>query len=199
LITDNRRPVNKMADLSRNGPIERDIEQAITALKKGAYLLKYGRRGKPKFCPFRLSNDESVLIWYSGKEEKHLKLSHVSRIVPGQRTAIFQRYPRPEKEYQSFSLIYSDRSLDLICKDKDEAEVWFVGLKALISRGHHIKWKTDSKIDGAASSETSSPISYTRRNSPLSFPFGSADSIQKFKILETCRGVRALPGVLDTV
>lgn len=30
--------------------------QAIIALKKGAYLLKYGRRGKPKFCPFRLSN-----------------------------------------------------------------------------------------------------------------------------------------------
>lgn len=179
MITDNRRPVNKMADLSRNGPIERDIEQAITALKKGAYLLKYGRRGKPKFCPFRLSNDESVLIWYSGKEEKHLKLSHVSRIVPGQRTAIFQRYPRPEKEYQSFSLIYSDRSLDLICKDKDEAEVWFVGLKALISRGHHIKWKTDSKSDGAASSETNSPITYTRRNSPLSSPFGSTDSIQK--------------------
>uniref|UniRef100_A0A2P2IKA8 Uncharacterized protein n=1 Tax=Rhizophora mucronata TaxID=61149 RepID=A0A2P2IKA8_RHIMU len=28
--------------------------------------------------------------------------------------AIFQRYPRPEKEYQSFSLIYSDRSLDLV-------------------------------------------------------------------------------------
>ena len=33
-----------------------DLVQAITALKKGAYLLKYGRRGKPKFCPFRLSN-----------------------------------------------------------------------------------------------------------------------------------------------
>ncbi|XP_057975355.1 uncharacterized protein LOC131162771 [Malania oleifera] len=30
--------------------------KAITALKKGAYLLKYGRRGKPKFCSFRLSN-----------------------------------------------------------------------------------------------------------------------------------------------
>lgn len=27
---------------------------------------------------------------------------------------IFQRYPRPEKEYQSFSLIYNDRSLDLV-------------------------------------------------------------------------------------
>lgn len=28
--------------------------------------------------------------------------------------AIFQRYPQPDKEYQSFSLIYKDRSLDLV-------------------------------------------------------------------------------------
>nr|XP_043631740.1 PH, RCC1 and FYVE domains-containing protein 1-like [Erigeron canadensis] len=160
------------------GQLERDIEQAITALKKGAYLLKYGRRGKPKFCPFRLSNDESVLIWFSGKEEKHLKLSHISRIVSGQRTPIFQRYPRPEKEYQSFSLIYNDRSLDLICKDKDEAEVWFSGLKALISRGHQRKWRTESRSDGIPS-EANSPRTYTRRSSPLHSPFGSGDSSQK--------------------
>lgn len=30
--------------------------QALIALKKGAQLLKYGRKGKPKFCPFRLSH-----------------------------------------------------------------------------------------------------------------------------------------------
>ncbi|KAI4308171.1 hypothetical protein L6164_031273 [Bauhinia variegata] len=165
-------------DLNRTGPVERDIEQAITALKKGAYLLKYGRRGKPKCCPFRLSNDESVLIWFSGKEEKHLKLSHVSRIISGQRTPIFQRYPRPEKEYQSFSLIYNDRSLDLICKDKDEAEVWFSGLKALISRSHHRKWRTESRSDGIPS-EANSPRTYTRRSSPLNSPFGSNESLQK--------------------
>lgn len=166
------------SDLTRNGPVERDVEQAITALKKGAYLLKYGRRGKPKFCPFRLSNDESVLIWFSGKEEKHLKLSHVSRIISGQRTPIFQRYPRPEKEYQSFSLIYNDRSLDLICKDKEEAEVWFSGLKALISRSHQRKWRTDSRSDGIPS-EANSPRTYTRRSSPLHSPFASVDSFQK--------------------
>ncbi|KAK4408306.1 PH, RCC1 and FYVE domains-containing protein 1 [Sesamum angolense] len=166
-------------DVSRaGGPVERDIEQAITALKKGAHLLKYGRRGKPKFCPFRLSNDESILIWFSGKEEKHLKLSHVSRIISGQRTPIFQRYPRPEKEYQSFSLIYNDRSLDLICKDKEEAEVWFSGLKALISRGHQRKWRTESRSDGISSGATS-PRTYTRRSSPLNSPFGSGDSVQK--------------------
>ncbi|KAL4385407.1 hypothetical protein GQ457_15G028620 [Hibiscus cannabinus] len=166
------------SDLTRTGPVERDIEQAITALKKGACLLKYGRRGKPKFCPFRLSNDESVLIWFSGKEEKHLKLIHVSRIISGQRTPIFQRYPRPEKEYQSFSLIYNDRSLDLICKDKDEAEVWFSGLKALISRSHQRKWRTESRSDGIPS-EANSPRTYTRRSSPLHSPFGSNDSLQK--------------------
>ncbi|EEF49567.1 Ran GTPase binding protein, putative [Ricinus communis] len=166
---------------SRPGPVERDIELAITALKKGAQLLKYGRRGKPKFCPFRLANDESALVWLSGKEEKHLKLSHVSRIISGQRTPIFQRYPRPEKEYQSFSLIYDDRSLDLICKDKDEAEVWITGLKALISRNHMRKGRGESRSDGI-SSEATSPRAHTQRSSPLSSAFGSGDSSQKDEI-----------------
>ncbi|XP_022776892.1 PH, RCC1 and FYVE domains-containing protein 1-like [Durio zibethinus] len=165
-----------MADSQRIGLAERDIDQAITALKKGAYLLKYGRRGKPKFCPFRLSNDESKLIWYSGKEEKYLKLSQVSRIIPGQRTAVFQRYPRPEKEYQSFSLICNDRSLDLICKDKDEAEVWFVGLKALISHGSYRKWRIEVGSDSAS---PDSPQSRNRKNSPKSpFDPGDAQGIQ---------------------
>ncbi|KAM7251013.1 hypothetical protein ACFE04_022896 [Oxalis oulophora] len=111
-----------MADTqtSSSAAAERDVNQAITTLKKGSYLLKYGRRGKPKFCAFQLS------------------------------TAIFQRYPRPEKEYQSFSLICHDRSLDLICKDKDEAEVWFVGLKAIISHGGYRKLRIDSRSDGAS-------------------------------------------------
>ncbi|XVF03360.1 hypothetical protein REPUB_Repub04eG0254300 [Reevesia pubescens] len=165
-----------MADPQKGGLAERDIDQAITALKKGAYLLKYGRRGKPKFCPFHLSNDESRLVWYSGKEERHLKLSQVSRIIPGQRTAIFQRYPRPEKEYQSFSLIYNDRSLDLICKDKDEAEVWFVGLKALISRGTYRKWKFEVRSE---CSSLDSPQLRNRKTSPSSpFDPGDAQGIQ---------------------
>ncbi|TKY58824.1 E3 ubiquitin-protein ligase HERC2 [Spatholobus suberectus] len=158
-----------MADPQKTGLGERDIEQAITSLKKGSYLLKYGRRGKPKFCPFRLSNDESLLLWYSGKEEKQLKLSTVSKIIPGQRTATFQRYPRPEKEYQSFSLIYNDRSLDLICKDKDEAEIWFVGLKALVTRGNNRKWRFESRTDDSLYSD--SPKSGTQRSTPSITPF----------------------------
>ncbi|CAM6076815.1 unnamed protein product [Sphagnum tenellum] len=167
-----------MADQTRSGLLERDIEQAITALKKGAQLLKYGRRGKPKFCPFRLSNDETVLIWYSGREEKKLWLNTVTRIVPGQRTAVFQRYPRPEKEYQSFSLIQdNDRSLDVICKDKEEAEVWFFGLEALISGSQMWKSRSDGKIERI--SDASSPIASTQKSSPLTSPFGSSDRLHQ--------------------
>ncbi|XP_028081781.1 uncharacterized protein LOC114283153 [Camellia sinensis] len=46
---------NTMIEAQRTSFDERDVEQSIAALKRGAYLLKYGRRGKPKFCPFRLS------------------------------------------------------------------------------------------------------------------------------------------------
>ncbi|KAJ4847218.1 hypothetical protein Tsubulata_008467, partial [Turnera subulata] len=53
--------------------------------------------------------DESALFWLSGKQQKHIKLSLVSTIVPGQRT---------------------------ICKDRGEAEIWFTGLKALLWRCH---------------------------------------------------------------
>ncbi|KAK4859474.1 hypothetical protein QYF36_008090 [Acer negundo] len=139
-----------MADLVSYGNADRDIEQALIALKKGAQLLKYGRKGKPKFCPFRLSNDETSLIWISSSEERTLKLASVSKIIPGQRTAVFQRYLRPEKDYLSFSLIYNNgkRSLDLICKDKVEAEAWIAGLKALISSGQDGRSKIDGWNDG---------------------------------------------------
>ncbi|GAY36623.1 hypothetical protein CUMW_023380 [Citrus unshiu] len=86
--------------------------------------------------------------------------------------ATFQRYPRPEKEYQSFSLIYNDRSLDLICKDKDEAEVWLVGLKALITRGTHSKWKLGT-INCSTSSD--SPRARIRKTSPTVTPFDFGD------------------------
>ncbi|XP_021804640.1 E3 ubiquitin-protein ligase HERC2-like isoform X1 [Prunus avium] len=137
-----------MADPASYGNYERDIEQALVALKKGSQLIKYSRKGKPKLRPFRISTDETTLIWYSHGEERTLKLSSVSRIIPGQRTAVFRRFLRPEKDYLSFSLLYnnSERSLDLICKDKAEAEVWFAGLKALIYSGQQRGRRTKSDI-----------------------------------------------------
>ncbi|CAL9767775.1 unnamed protein product [Musa acuminata subsp. burmannicoides] len=124
--------------------------KALLALKRGSHLLKYGRKGKPKFYPFRLSDDASSLIWLSSGGEKSLKLVSVSKIIPGQRTPVFKRYPCSEKDHLSFSLIYDNgtRSLDLICKDRFETEVWFAGLKALVSSGHVGRPKIDGWSDG---------------------------------------------------
>uniref|UniRef100_A0A6N2N286 PH domain-containing protein n=1 Tax=Salix viminalis TaxID=40686 RepID=A0A6N2N286_SALVM len=134
-----------MADLVNYGNPERDIEQALIALKKGTQLIKYSRKGKPKFRAFRLSSDETSLIWLSHGQEKNLILSSVLRIIPGQRTAVFRRYLRPEKDYLSFSLLYNngERSLDLICKDNVEAEVWLAGLKALIGKNHNRRTRSN--------------------------------------------------------
>jgi hypothetical protein len=140
--------------------------------------------------------------------------------------AVFQRYPRPEKEYQSFSLIHSndERSLDLvsflsllintgflklhgflwrllllrflwrsftdsvptlppfhvqICKDKDEAEVWFVGLKALVSRAQLQKPRFEFKIGGPVLDVSSQYSLHTSNSSPLTSPFGSTESLHQ--------------------
>lgn len=159
-----------MAEKSvRAAPSDRGIEQAIVALKKGAHLLKCGRRGKPKFCPFWLSMDEKVLIWYSGEKEKHLKLNSVSKIVPGQKTVNFLRHCQPEKESQSLSLIYQngERSLDLICKDKEQAESWFIGLMALVSVSHHPRPLANPKNSRGAHSCVNSPVGHIRRKHKL--------------------------------
>nr|GMD50175.1 ultraviolet-B receptor uvr8 [Ipomoea batatas] len=159
--------------------------RAFVALKKGAQLLKYGRKGKPKFCPFRLSHDESSLIWISSSGERSLKLASVSRIIAGQRTSVFQRYLCPEKDYLSFSLIYNNgkRSLDLICKDKVEAEAWITGLRALISSGLGGRSKIDGWSDGGLyfddnqdlteDSPSSSSVSATKEINSLEASIGS--------------------------
>ncbi|RID79961.1 hypothetical protein BRARA_A02660 [Brassica rapa] len=52
-----------MADPASYVYHERDIDQALIILKKGTQLVKYSRKGKPKFRAFRLSPDEKTLIW----------------------------------------------------------------------------------------------------------------------------------------
>jgi len=63
-----------------------------------------------------------------------------------------------------------------ICKDKDEAEAWFVGLKALISR-----WVMETK-DGKVSDN---PAKHIQQVSPLLFPFYGSDAKKKGKYIVT--------------
>lgn len=60
--------------------------------------------------------------------------------------------------------------------------MWFSGLKALISRYHQRKWRTESRSNGISSGATS-PRIYTRSSSPLNSPFGDGDSLQKVSLI----------------
>ncbi|KAL6843932.1 hypothetical protein ACP4OV_026503 [Aristida adscensionis] len=160
----------------------RGVEQAIVALKKGAHLLKCGKRGKPKFCAFRLSPDEKELIWYSKGREKRLSLTSVSTVVLGQKTINFLRQRWPEKDSQSLSLVYKDGecSLDLICGDRDQAEYWYLGLRALISAPCSPCSSIGSRSSRQINSCTSTPRNYIQRKSRIPIMHGTPRHIQVY-------------------
>jgi hypothetical protein len=71
----------------------------------------------------------------------------VKEIRLGQKTAIFLKNRENQiLESTSFSLIYSDRTLDIICKDKREFDVWVTGLKSLTIDPQQIDLTDDSHL-----------------------------------------------------
>ena len=74
---------------------------------KGACLLKYGRRGKPKFCPFRLAN-VSLQITKRG----HFVINGSPRVIvhqvvraPG---VYFQKFGKVKKDERNKARFYGD-------------------------------------------------------------------------------------------
>ena len=90
------------------------------------YILAQGR---PHFRRFRLTSDLTRLVWESSKKvDATVLITQISEIKLGQKTQNFKRNPLPQFESCSFSLIYGERSLDIVCKDKKEFLTWTTGL-----------------------------------------------------------------------
>lgn len=67
---------------------------------------------------------------------RSISLLSVSKIVQGQTTPVFRREPLPDYEAVSFSLLYiegrgsgKERSLDLVCRNMQEFETWWVDMQ----------------------------------------------------------------------
>jgi hypothetical protein len=72
-------------------PQAADVAYASTALRKGAQLLKYCRRGKPHACHVQLAPDECEIQWVSAAgKPKTVRLAAVKDVVSGQTTALFR-------------------------------------------------------------------------------------------------------------
>ncbi|KAL4854190.1 PH [Chlorella vulgaris] len=123
--------------LQHNG--KRPLEEALTALRKGALLLKHGRHGKPKVHFFRVGGCDTLLRWRSASGSvKQVRLRNVVEVVAGQTTEVFRRFPLREGAC-SFSLRYRDedgtsRTLDLTAADQQQLELWFTGLRVIAAR-----------------------------------------------------------------
>jgi hypothetical protein len=117
--------------------------------------LKYGRVGKPHFRIFRLTEDKSKLQWFSSKktqDQSEIAVAQMQRLCEGQSSEVFakNRMIAAEviPEHFSFSIYYSskdnrsERTLDLVCKDKEEYTLWVQGIKWLIAH------KYDGALDG---------------------------------------------------
>ncbi|KAL7143776.1 hypothetical protein ABFS83_08G214800 [Erythranthe nasuta] len=142
------------------------VEQAIVALKKGAHLFTLNKsKAKPKFCLFRLSMDEKYMIWYSGQNEKQLKLSSIANIIHGQSSTKQVMLDKENRTCLSLIDANGKCSLQLICKDKVETESWFIGLRAVISRNYGNG--SVKKLQRGTQSCINSPASFMRRKQNL--------------------------------
>ncbi|XP_051193259.1 PH, RCC1 and FYVE domains-containing protein 1 isoform X2 [Lolium perenne] len=116
-----------------------------------------------------VEQDEKMLAWFSKGREKRLSLDSVSSVVQGQKTTNLLRLHWPEKEPHSLSVLYENGefSLDLICKDKDQAECWCLGLSGLVSALFGPLLLVDSTSSRQIHSCTNSPPSYIQQRTRL--------------------------------
>ena len=122
-------------------------EELLTALRKGAFLLKHGRQGRPIVHFFRLDpfSNGGDLCWRSSSGSiRSVPLSSVLDITPGQSTEAFRRHPVAKTHECSLSLRYHDvtganRTLDLTCRDSEQFSIWFQALLFVVDELHKTK------------------------------------------------------------
>lgn len=130
---------------SRSRRSSRALEEEIidiAELKRGSLFLKFGRKGPVHERFIRLTQDENRLVWegswlrFKPSEERQVDLESVDRIQHGQMTKNFERHADAfgQASGNSMSIIYGNRSLDIIAPSPQVFRTWFVGLKQQLAR-----------------------------------------------------------------
>jgi len=121
-LADDPSEVGRAARASaRSLPIMRSAAAAegISLLKSGCVAAKFGKQGTPHATTFTLSLDERTLSWaargvVSGllPRSRAVDLRHVSRLLVGRESAVFERYrgrlSAPGRDYLSLSLRFHE-------------------------------------------------------------------------------------------
>eukprot|EP00727_Mastigamoeba_balamuthi_P000856 m51a1_g10768 putative protein kinase like protein (954) ;mRNA; f:34577-38607 len=143
----------------------------VGEMQGGSVMLKCGRKGRPHFALFQLSDDLRYIMWTSRKKdpaETKLKLSRVRELTIGQQTTVFQRAGLSGYETLSFSLVHLEGTLDIVATNNQEYHTWVTGLRALVPAKAIVRTHSTGPYDGSELSTDSaatecSSLSYDKR------------------------------------
>jgi len=110
---------------------------ALVELHKGCALMKYGRRGSPKFRIFQLSKDNKFVMWFSDKKDPEQTRIPLEEMIRIEKNLLHDSRSDDELRQTSFAIVYNEENeqkLRLTAKNATEAYLWTEGLKKLIER-----------------------------------------------------------------
>jgi len=120
----------------------------------GAHLIKHSKRGRPKTKIIRVDHKTGVVEWGSGS----LYLQETTDIIAGKNTKVFEGVKLKTADPRCcFSIVMSNRTLDLQCQTEIDRNMWLEGLKELKERlrNHPAEASISEKRDSHKSGPTS--------------------------------------------
>jgi len=74
-------------------------------------------------------------------QETNIPVSDIRDVLEGQQTEVFKQCSQPTLEKASFSIVYGSKlkTLDLVAKSAEEAQLWVKGFKGLLKARDHGK------------------------------------------------------------
>jgi len=114
-------------------------DDATVALRRGATLIKYCRRAAPHYIVLQVTPSGDALTWI-GKHgaERVIAFTAIERVVAGRHTEVFHKRRDAHEDARSVSIVYGEsgakttRTLDLVCADEGERDVWVRGIEYFV-------------------------------------------------------------------
>ena len=118
----------------------------LGVLPAGMVMVKHCRgKAKPHVCRFRVSDDNMKLLWTNFRpfsRTRQVPLASVTEILCGQETPVFRNQgagagannngPTAEERTRSFSLITTNRSVDIVAPTAEAQDLWLTGISRLV-------------------------------------------------------------------
>jgi len=109
----------------------------VSILLKGNQFKKHAAGlGMPRVRWIKLTPDKQQLTWHPDgeppKADSYINIDHITTIEIGQNTKAFQRTGRAGHDSLCFSIVASDRTLDLECESPHIRDNWIRALQCAI-------------------------------------------------------------------